>query len=101
MSTYRTELDNGKTIHKKSATATPAGWHSCRDSSHLGKFLYVPDEKALLMKFQNGSVYQYEDVSPALYQGLLRCDEKGESVGEYFYRHISSDAKKHKVKQLL
>jgi hypothetical protein len=99
MSTYRTELDNGKTIHKKSATATPAGWHSCRDSSHLGKFLYLPEEQTLLMKFKNNSVYEWTGISKQVWEGLIRADANDESVGEYFHRHVANG--KHKSKQLL
>ena len=99
MSTYRTQLDNGKTIHKQSATATPAGWHSCRDSGHCGKFLYLPDEQTLFMKFKNGSVYQWEGITSRVYEGLVGCDEEGKSVGEYFHRFVANG--KHPSKQLL
>ena len=72
-----------------------------QSSSHLYTFFHFPESRRLLVEFQNGDRYMYENVSRKLFQGLIREDEtKGGGVGSYFYRFISGDPKKHPFKQL-
>lgn len=78
------------------AKAGAPTWFTVKDSQHVGKFLYLPDEKKLRIKFLNDSIYEYENVSQTLYNGLLKADMNNKSVGEYFHRHIAGK-KKHPV----
>ena len=82
------------------ATAQPRSkWHRVQDSAHIGKFMYLPEQEALLMQFHNGSVYEWKGITQRVWEGLIRCDERGESVGTYFHRYV--DNGKHPSKQIL
>jgi len=65
-------------------------WHRVSDSQHLGRFCFDPEKNALRIQYQDGSIYQYENCSKAIYEGMLRADAKGESVGAYIARYLKN-----------
>jgi KTSC domain len=81
------------------AKAGAPAFYSVRDSSHVGQFKYLPAEKKLQMKFLNGSIYEYGNISQTLYNGLLKADMDAKSVGEYFHRYIAGK-KNHPVRKV-
>jgi KTSC domain len=53
-------------------------------SSNLASIGYDPVTQTLEVEFLHGGVYQYSDVSPSVYDGLMEA----ESHGSYFDRHV-------------
>ena len=53
-------------------------------SSALRSVGYDPKQRVLEIEFTNRSVYQYSDVPPKVYRGLMAA----ESHGRYFYQHV-------------
>lgn len=49
------------------------------DSSNVSEVAYVEDSRTLCVRFANGGLYTYSDVSPDNYHGLVGA----ESVGRY------------------
>jgi hypothetical protein len=75
--------------------------YRCKSSTHLYLFFHYPKSRRLVVEFQNGERYMYENVSRTLFDGLIREDEKKSgSAGIYFYRYISGDPEKHPFKKL-
>jgi len=66
-------------------------WHRVQDSSHLGRFCFDPVKSSLRIRFQDGSIYQYANCSKTIYEGMLRADQRGESVGEYVARYLKNE----------
>lgn len=52
--------------------------HTAVESSHIASIGYDSVSRILEMKFKNGSTYQYHDVPPEHYQGLMEADSKGD-----------------------
>ncbi len=64
------------------------------DSSNLLSVGYDADNQILEIEFKSGSVYQYYNVPPAIYTGLLSASSKGQYHSQwikdsYRYRQIS------------
>ena len=53
-------------------------------STTLKSVGYDPQTQTLELEFDSGSVYQYDNVPPEVYQGLLEAD----SLGRYFNENI-------------
>lgn len=53
-------------------------------SSALRSVGYDEDGQTLEIEFTNGAVYQYFDVAPKVYRGLMAA----ESHGRYFHQHV-------------
>jgi lysyl-tRNA synthetase class 2 len=53
------------------------------ESSLLSSAAYS-DDRRLQLSFRNGTIYQYFDVPPDVFQSLLAAESKG----QYFNRHI-------------
>jgi hypothetical protein len=47
---------------------------------------YDDEQRVLEIEFTNGAVYQYSDVPPEVYSGLMAA----ESHGRYFNQHVRS-----------
>ncbi len=56
------------------------------ESSAIRAVRYFPDERRLRMRFTNGGVYDYYDVPPMVYEGLVH--PSGGSHGRYYGEHI-------------
>ena len=54
------------------------------DSSMFSDALYDPKSRRLIVKFKNGAVWEYDDVSPK----EVRSFERASSQGKWFNRHI-------------
>jgi len=54
------------------------------ESSNLDSVGYDEVNKVLEISFISGGIYQYIDVEPQVYEGLLYAD----SAGKYFHRNI-------------
>ena len=54
------------------------------ESSMLQEVGYDPERRVLEVEFASGEVYDYYDVPPEVYDGLLRA----ESPGQYFRDHV-------------
>ncbi len=54
------------------------------ESSMLREVGYDPETRTLEVEFTSGGVYEYYDVPPEVYDGLLRA----ESYGQYFQANI-------------
>lgn len=63
-------------------------------SSNLKSSTYNTDDKKLLIKFNNGSIYEYDDVPWETFTKF----RMGESQGKYFNSTISKNYKYRKVK---
>ena len=48
------------------------------DSSMIASVGYDPDDRILEVEFTSGTVYQYEDVPPEEFMGLMNSDSKGQ-----------------------
>lgn len=53
-------------------------------SSNIASIGYDPDSRTLEVEFRNGTLYQYYDVPPAEYTGLMNAA----SHGSYLHRYI-------------
>jgi hypothetical protein len=54
------------------------------ESSTMRSVGYDPQSRMMEIEFTSGHVYQYSDVPPEVYQGLVDA----ESQGRYFRQHI-------------
>ncbi len=54
------------------------------ESSMLREVGYDPERRTLEVEFTSGQVYEYSDVPPEVYAGLLRA----ESLGQYFHENV-------------
>ncbi len=54
------------------------------ESGMLREVGYDPEKRVLVVEFTSGQVYEYYDVPPEVYDGLIRA----ESHGEYFRAHV-------------
>ena len=48
------------------------------DSSMIASVGYDPDDRILEVEFTSGTIYQYEDVPPEEFMGLMNSDSKGQ-----------------------
>ena len=55
-------------------------------SSNLASIGYDPSTKTLEIEFNDGALYQYDDVPESEYTGLMGAS----SHGKYFHRNIKS-----------
>ena len=63
-------------------------------STTLKSVGYDPQTQTLELEFDSGSVYQYDNVPPEVYQGLLEADSLGRYLNEnidksYNYRRMA------------
>lgn len=77
------------------------------DSALISHRLHLADDHILKIRFRTrtevpGSLYEYANVSPALYaEGLVYIDDKGKpSFGQWFNRTIKVDPKRHPFRKL-
>lgn len=62
-------------------------------SSNIGSCAYDPDAQQLQVTFTSGATYEYDDVPPAVYAGLLVAPSPGKYFagvikGAYRYRQL-------------
>lgn len=57
------------------------------ESSMLAAIGYDPDLKALVVLFNSGKAYQYRDVPPEVYQGLVTASSKGRYMLDHVIDH--------------
>jgi hypothetical protein len=75
---------------EESGETQPASSHGERiqrigvSSSALRSVGYDPEQRVLEIEFTSGAVYQYFDVPPEVYRGLMAA----ESHGRYFHQHV-------------
>jgi len=67
----------------RSLSSSPGGFVPVK-SSVLDSVRYDADSHSLVILFDNGDIYEYRDVPPEVYRGLL----KAESKGRYFHEKI-------------
>jgi hypothetical protein len=53
-------------------------------STNISEIGYLPDKKVLRVKFKNGGIYEYSDVSEKDHDEFWKAD----SIGQYFHQHI-------------
>lgn len=53
-------------------------------SANINRISYYPDTKTLEVKFKNGAVYQYEEVSEKTWEDA----RKAESIGRFMSQNI-------------
>ena len=58
-------------------------------SSQLSSVGYDPESQTMAIRFKNGSVYHYYDVSPEQHQALVTAP----SIGKYFTQHVKWNLK--------
>lgn len=63
------------------------------ESSVIAAAGYDQDRRILYVVFNTGRVYEYQDVPPETYQGLMEAESKGKFlnetiIGNYPYRHF-------------
>ncbi len=56
-------------------------------SSNISLIGYAPKKKILRITFTSGASYDYENVPPKIFVGLITA----ESHGEYFYKRIKGN----------
>ena len=56
------------------------------ESSNIQAVGYDEDKEILVLDFNSGTTYQYENVPVGVYQGLMDA----ESIGKYFHKNIRS-----------
>jgi hypothetical protein len=54
------------------------------DSSQLSAIGYDPARSVLAVRFKNGGVYEYKDVTPETFEAFLASESKG----KYFGKHV-------------
>lgn len=57
-------------------------------SSNIKKVGYNPDTLLLEIEFRGGVRYVYKDVPASVYEFMLRIDQAGGSIGEWFHENI-------------
>ncbi len=62
-------------------------------SSNLESIAYDLESKTLEVQFKGGSRYQYENVPPGTYAGLLNSASKG----SFFAQHIKNNFRTRKI----
>lgn len=67
------------------------------DSSQLEAISYDHEKKILQVEFKGGAIYEYENVSSEIHDGLI----KAESVGKFFNQNIkkNTDIKYKKISE--
>ncbi|MDJ0708511.1 MAG: KTSC domain-containing protein [Leptolyngbyaceae cyanobacterium MO_188.B28] len=83
-----------------SATLAPASLPSARtpfvvkavDSSLANSIGYDPEHNVLQLEFNNGAVYQYEDVNEETWEAL----QSSYSVGKFYNREIKGSYRSHR-----
>jgi hypothetical protein len=53
-------------------------------SSHLASAGYDPRSKTIEVEFRNGDVYQYSQMEPAFWEGLVGSRRPG----KFFHQHV-------------
>ena len=53
-------------------------------SSNISSIGYDEDTSTLEIEFHSGAIYQYFDVPPNVYQGIIEAS----SIGQYFAQYI-------------
>lgn len=73
--------------------------HIAVKSSFIKSIAYDPTAKTLEVAFKAGRIYQYLDVPPEVYDGMISTQALGESIGKLFskisgvFAHIRVDEK--------
>jgi len=57
------------------------------DSSNLVSVGYEPSTRTLEIEFKGGAVYQYPNIDPKLYKGLISAESKGKFFN-FFIRSL-------------
>jgi hypothetical protein len=63
------------------------------ESSVIAAAGYDPESRTLYIVFNTGRVYEYQDVPPEMYDGLMAAESKGKFLNQqiidnYAYRHF-------------
>lgn len=61
------------------------------ESTSLASVGHCADKRVLVVEFQNGSIYEYRDVSPEAYAELLRAESKGAHFNRFIRAHFSHE----------
>lgn len=56
------------------------------DSSMLAAVGYDPEKRSLVVLFNSGKAYEYHDVPPEEYQGLMEANSKGQYMNSRIIR---------------
>lgn len=56
------------------------------DSSHISEIGYDENAQTLFVRFINGSLYEYYNIPPDIYDNLLYATSKG----SYLYQHVKA-----------
>lgn len=63
-------------------------------SSNLNSVGYDPNTKILEIEFHDGGIYQYNNVPPHIYDGLMSASSKG----SYHHSHIKNSYSYRKIR---
>lgn len=66
------------------------------ESSQIEGIGHSPESNTLAMKFKNGGLYHYANVTPEDFAAL----KEAESVGSHFYKHIKPFTEKYPFKRI-
>ena len=61
------------------------------DSSNVSQIGYNADDQVLVVIFNNGSTYNYYDVTPAEWESFQNSGSKGKYLAEHIKGHKSYD----------
>lgn len=61
------------------------------DSSNVSQIGYNADDQVLVVIFNNGSTYNYYDVTPAEWESFQNAGSKGKYLAEHIKGHKSYD----------
>jgi hypothetical protein len=56
------------------------------ESSMIAAVGYEPEKRTLVVLFNNGKAYKYQDVPPEEYQGLMEAESKGQYMNSRIIR---------------
>ena len=57
-------------------------WIETPESSNINRFRYDDAHQVLSIEFKNGSVYQYFDVSPSVFEQMKSAPSKGRFLAQ-------------------
>lgn len=59
------------------------------ESSHIDKAIYDFTTKSLKIKFRSGTVYEYSNVEPTVYESFIHADSQGKFFNENIKNNYS------------
>ena len=62
-------------------------WIDTPESSTISRFGYNPDNAVLAIEFKNGTVYEYFDVSPGVFEQFQAASSKGQFLAQNIKGH--------------